>query len=51
MSAIGKKVEDSLLSNISAEFEELLKQCGNKEKEIAGYKKYIEILEKEINKL
>lgn len=48
MAQIGKKVEESLLDNITKEFEELLSQCENKEKEIAGYKEYAEILKSEI---
>ena len=48
MAQIGKKVEESLLDNISKEFEELLSQCENKEKEIAGYKEYAEILKSEL---
>ena len=51
MSEISRKVEESLLTNITKEFEELLSQCDNKEKEIAGYKEYVVILEKEIAKL
>lgn len=51
LSAIAQKVEDSLLSNITKEFEELLSQCDNKDKEISGYKEYVEILGKEIAKL
>ena len=51
LSAISQKVEESLLKNISEEFEQLLGQCNNKEKEIAEYKEYAEILEKEIGKL
>jgi GTPase Era involved in 16S rRNA processing len=51
LSAIAQKVEDSLLTNITREFEELLSQCDNKDKEISGYKEYAEILEKEIAKL
>lgn len=48
MAQIGKKVEESLLDNITKEFEELLSQCENKEKEIAGYKEYAEILKSEL---
>ena len=51
MSAIGKKIEEALLTNITEEFGDLLRQCDNKEKEIAGYKDYASILEKEIAKL
>lgn len=51
MSEIGQKVEDSLLTNITKEFEELLNQCDHKDKEISGYKDYATILEIEISKL
>lgn len=51
LSGIAKKVEESLLTNITKEFEELLVQCDNKDKEISDYNKYAEILEKEIAKL
>lgn len=51
MSDIEKKVEDSLLDNITKEFEDLIAQCDNKDNEIAGFKQYIEILEKEISRL
>lgn len=51
MLEIGQKVEDSLLTNITKEFEELLNQCDNKDKEISGYKDYATILETEISKL
>lgn len=51
LSAIGQKIEESLLTNITKEFEELLSQCDNKDKEISGYKKYAEILDREIAKL
>jgi len=51
MKDIGKKVEDSLLTNIIEEFEELLRQCENKDKEIADYKAYIALLETETGKL
>ena len=51
MSSIGNKVEESLLANIVKEFDELLEQCGNKDKEIAAYKEYAAILEENIGKL
>ena len=51
LSAITQNLEYSLLKNITKEFEELLRQCDNKDKEILGYKEYLEILEKEIAKL
>lgn len=48
MKNISKTVEDSLLENINNEFETLLSQYEHKENEIAGYKSYIELLDKEI---
>lgn len=51
ISEIGQKVEDSLLTNITKEFEDLLNQCDHKDKEISGYKDYVTILETEISKL
>lgn len=51
MSEIGNKIEDALLTNITKEFEGLLAQCDHKDKEIAGYKDYAAILEKEISNL
>lgn len=44
-------VQDNLLNDISVEFKLLLEECENKNKEIAGYKDYKEILEKEIGNL
>lgn len=51
MKNISKTVENSLLENISNEFETLLSQYEYKENEIAEYKAYIELLDKEIAKL
>lgn len=45
---IGYRVQENLLTNITEEFETLLAQCENKDNEIAGYKEYVAILEKEI---
>ena len=45
---IGNKVQDNLLTDISEEFETLLSQFENKEKEIASFKEYTEILDKKI---
>lgn len=47
--SIGYKVQENLLNNITEEFESLLLQCENKDKEIAGYKEYAAILEKELS--
>lgn len=49
LTAIGHKVQDNLLTNITEEFETLLSQCENKEKEIEEYNEYVAILEKEIS--
>lgn len=51
MKNISKTVENSLLENISNEFETLLSQYEHKENEIAEYKSYIELLDKEIARL
>ena len=48
LTGIGNKVQDNLLTNITEEFETLLAQCENKDNEIAGYKEYVAILDKEI---
>lgn len=51
MNEISHKLEDNLLINITQELELLLEQYGNKEKEIAKYREYTAILEKELVKL
>lgn len=51
MKNISKTTEGSLLENINNEFETLLSQYENKENEIAEYKAYIELLDKEIARL
>ena len=51
MKNISKTVEESLLENINNEFEILLSQYEHKENEIAEYKSYIELLNKEITRL
>lgn len=51
MGEIKEKVEDNLLSNIAGEFDLLLAQCENKNKEIADYKEYAAILQKELAKV
>ena len=48
---IAHKVQDNLLTNIEGEFEELMSQCENKDKEISGYKEYVAILEKELSNI
>ena len=51
LDAISHKLEESLLTNITKEFEELLCQCDDKDKEIAGYREYALILERESKNL
>lgn len=51
MRSISKTVESNLLENINNEFETLLSQYEHKENEIAEYKSYIELLDKEIASL
>lgn len=51
MNEIGHMVEENLLTNITDEFKSLLRQCENKEKEIADYSEYQKLLEKEISKI
>lgn len=51
LDAISHKLEESLLTNITKEFEELLCQCDDKDKEIAGYSEYALILERESKNL
>lgn len=51
MAQIGKSVEETLLQNITQEFESLLMQCENKEIEISGYKAYATILEDKLTGL
>lgn len=51
MNEIGCKVQDNLLMNITEEFDSLLTQCENKDKEIAGYRAYAAILQKNIEGL
>lgn len=48
---IGHEVEDNLLTNINKEFEGLLSQCDNKDKEINGYRAYVTVLEDELAKI
>ena len=51
LDGIRQKVEDNLLTNITEEFDLLAEQCGNKEKEISGFKEYAGILEGALAKL
>ena len=48
---IRKKVEGSMLEDIVQEFDNLVEQCENKEKEIQSYKEYSELLENSMQKL
>lgn len=48
---ISGEVQEKLLSNITAEFDMLLKQCESKETEIAAYKEYILLIEKNLKGL
>lgn len=45
------KLQDSLLQNVRQEFKTLLEQYNNKEKEIASYQQYVELLEIELKKI
>ena len=51
MSEVQKKIESSLLECISKEFQDLISNCENKEKEIEEYKAYAGFLEKELKDL
>ncbi|MDO5295858.1 MAG: dynamin family protein [bacterium] len=51
LSAMGQTLEDSLLGNILAEFDALLKQCADKDREIAAYQAYAGALRKELAQL
>lgn len=47
---LSKEVQNDLLQDIQAEFETLLTQYANKEKEIASYRAYIALLDNELAK-
>lgn len=51
ISEIEKKIEDTLLTNILKEFEELKAECDNKDKEITAFREYETILENKIKLL
>ena len=51
LAEIRKKVEGSMLEDIVQEFDNLVEQCENKEKEIQSYKEYSELLENSMQKL
>lgn len=51
MDEISTSLQNSLLENISGEFDEILKKVENKEKEIEKFRDYIYNLETEIRKL
>lgn len=48
MDKISSELQNNLLTNISDEFDSLLAQCENKEKEIDGYKEYVKILNEKL---
>lgn len=48
---IQQEVSDAMLQNVADEFDSLLKQCEHKEKEVAGYKAYIQLLNEELKQL
>lgn len=51
LTEISNKIQNNLLSNITEEFDMLRKQCENKETEIASYKNYLVLLDKNIKTL
>lgn len=51
MNNMAQQVQDSLLRDITVEFNELLEQCKNKDTEIAGYKQYLQLLDTEIGRM
>lgn len=51
MAHISEGLQETLLANITQEFDEILEQVENKEKEITNYRDYVKQLEKEIRKL
>lgn len=51
MDEIRIRVEENLLTGISGEFESLLRQCEDKEKEIQELKEYAVILERDISRI
>lgn len=48
MDNISGELQNNLLTNISDEFNSLIAQCENKEKEIDGYKEYVKILNEKL---
>ena len=51
MTNIGNDIENRILENINSEFEILLEQVENKEREISRYQEYVSLLKGEINKI
>jgi uncharacterized protein YaaN involved in tellurite resistance len=49
MDNISRKIEDSLLAKISDEYDGLIRDCENKDKEIVGHKEYAKLLQKELS--
>jgi hypothetical protein len=48
---VNQVIETSLLENILQEFEMLVSQCEDKEKEINSYKEYVLILDSKLSKI
>ena len=51
MDVSGKRIQESLLAEINQEFEMLLAECENRDREIADYKSYVQALESELVRL
>ena len=51
MNTIAEELQESLLTDIKQEFETLLEQYNNKEREIKSYQQYIQMLTEEIGKI
>ena len=51
MKETSDELQNKLLENINKEFDQLIAQCECKEKEIAEYSEYIDVLSKELAKL
>lgn len=48
MAEIGRRLEESLLTNITEEFRSLVSQCEDRDREIGHYKEYAALLQKEL---
>lgn len=51
LESTSKNIQESLLAEVSQEFEMLMRECENRDAEIADYKSYVTILETEVAKL